>query len=117
MESLIRLSEALARVRFSELVSISFDCHWKSGFVMNRIYELVYLQVEKHDVTEAFRLLEVAMQQSATDHSTGNSLLALPLNPNFIFLARETYSNDVFSFLQELSTWISLLLEFQLAKG
>ncbi|KAL8170270.1 hypothetical protein V2J09_022074 [Rumex salicifolius] len=46
IESLIRLSEALARMRFSE---------W----------------VEKGDVTEAFRLLEVAMQQSATDHSTG----------------------------------------------
>ncbi|KAL0454144.1 UNVERIFIED_CONTAM: DNA replication licensing factor MCM4 [Sesamum latifolium] len=46
IESLIRLSEALARIRFSQ---------W----------------VEKRDVTEAFRLLEVAMQQSATDHSTG----------------------------------------------
>ncbi|XP_009373005.2 DNA replication licensing factor MCM4 [Pyrus x bretschneideri] len=46
IESLIRLSEALARIRFSE-------------------------SVEKHDVIEAFRLLEVAMQQSATDHSTG----------------------------------------------
>ncbi|KAK9165391.1 hypothetical protein Scep_000582 [Stephania cephalantha] len=46
IESLIRLSEALARIRFSELV-------------------------EKKDVEEAFRLLEVAMQQSATDHSTG----------------------------------------------
>ncbi|KZV53364.1 hypothetical protein F511_06506 [Dorcoceras hygrometricum] len=46
LESLIRLSEALARIRFSE---------W----------------VEKGDVTEAIRLLEVAMQQSATDHSTG----------------------------------------------
>ncbi|KAL3637352.1 DNA replication licensing factor, mcm4 component [Castilleja foliolosa] len=46
IESLIRLSEALARIRFSEVV-------------------------EKKDVTEAFRLLEVAMQQSATDHSTG----------------------------------------------
>ncbi|RZC44709.1 hypothetical protein C5167_037655 [Papaver somniferum] len=46
IESLIRLSEALARIRFSE---------W----------------VEKHDVIEAFRLLEVAMQQSATDHATG----------------------------------------------
>ncbi|KAI4375689.1 hypothetical protein MLD38_013530 [Melastoma candidum] len=46
IESLIRLSEALARIRFSE-------------------------SVEKHDVVEAFRLLEVAMQQSATDHSTG----------------------------------------------
>ncbi|KAL6218479.1 hypothetical protein ACLB2K_011690 [Fragaria x ananassa] len=46
IESLIRLSEALARIRFSETV-------------------------EKHDVMEAFRLLEVAMQQSATDHSTG----------------------------------------------
>ncbi|KAK1314594.1 Protein PROLIFERA [Acorus calamus] len=46
IESLIRLSEALARMRFSE---------W----------------VEMRDVTEAFRLLEVAMQQSATDHATG----------------------------------------------
>ncbi|XP_058079243.1 DNA replication licensing factor MCM4 [Magnolia sinica] len=46
IESLIRLSEALARIRFSELV-------------------------EKRDVAEAFRLLEVALQQSATDHSTG----------------------------------------------
>ncbi|XP_010516710.1 PREDICTED: DNA replication licensing factor MCM4 [Camelina sativa] len=46
IESLIRLSEALARMRFSE---------W----------------VEKHDVDEAFRLLRVAMQQSATDHATG----------------------------------------------
>ncbi|THG01993.1 hypothetical protein TEA_002559 [Camellia sinensis var. sinensis] len=46
IESLIRLSEALARIRFSELV-------------------------EKKDVMEAFRLLEVALQQSATDHSTG----------------------------------------------
>ncbi|XP_077226022.1 minichromosome maintenance (MCM2/3/5) family protein isoform X2 [Tasmannia lanceolata] len=46
IESLIRLSEAQARIRFSE---------W----------------VEKRDVTEAFRLLEVALQQSATDHSTG----------------------------------------------
>lgn len=46
IESLIRLSEALARIRFSE---------W----------------VEKCDVKEAFRLLDVALQQSATDHSTG----------------------------------------------
>lgn len=46
LESLIRLAEALARMRFSE---------W----------------VEKCDVAEAFRLLEVALQQSATDHATG----------------------------------------------
>ncbi|XP_052194076.1 DNA replication licensing factor MCM4 [Diospyros lotus] len=46
IESLIRLSEALARIRFSELV-------------------------EKRDVMEAFRLLRVALQQSATDHTTG----------------------------------------------
>ncbi|KAL4588857.1 hypothetical protein LXL04_001754 [Taraxacum kok-saghyz] len=46
IESLIRISEALARIRFSE---------W----------------VEKKDVVEAFRLLEVALQQSATDHATG----------------------------------------------
>ncbi|XP_031099337.1 DNA replication licensing factor MCM4 [Ipomoea triloba] len=46
IESLIRLSEALARIRFS-------------------------VWVEKRDVVEAFRLLEVALQQSATDHSTG----------------------------------------------
>ncbi|CAA3010047.1 DNA replication licensing factor MCM4 [Olea europaea subsp. europaea] len=46
IKSLIRISEALARIRFSE---------W----------------VEKPDVMEAFRLLEVALQQSATDLSTG----------------------------------------------
>ncbi|KAL5995329.1 DNA replication licensing factor, mcm4 component [Asimina triloba] len=46
IESLIRLSEALAKIRFSELV-------------------------ETRDVAEAFRLLEVALQQSATDHATG----------------------------------------------
>ncbi|VFR02864.1 unnamed protein product [Cuscuta campestris] len=46
IESVIRLSEALARIRFSECV-------------------------EKRDVLEAFRLLEVALQQSATDHATG----------------------------------------------
>ncbi|KAG0489381.1 hypothetical protein HPP92_008192 [Vanilla planifolia] len=46
IESLIRLGEALARMRFSELVQV-------------------------RDVVEAFRLLEVAMQQSATDHTTG----------------------------------------------
>ncbi|TVU34032.1 hypothetical protein EJB05_15853 [Eragrostis curvula] len=46
IESLIRLSEALARMRFSEVVEV-------------------------RDVAEAFRLLEVAMQQSATDHATG----------------------------------------------
>ncbi|CAM0881233.1 unnamed protein product [Alopecurus aequalis] len=46
IESLIRLSEALARMRFSEVVGVG-------------------------DVIEAFRLLEVAMQQSATDHATG----------------------------------------------
>jgi DNA replication licensing factor MCM4 len=46
IESLIRLSEALARMRFSEEVGVG-------------------------DVREAFRLLEVAMQQSATDHATG----------------------------------------------
>ncbi|KAI3805709.1 hypothetical protein L1987_28327 [Smallanthus sonchifolius] len=46
IESVIRLSEALARIRFSE-------------------------SVKKDDVVEAFRLLEVALQQSATDHATG----------------------------------------------
>ncbi|KAL8223293.1 hypothetical protein R6Q57_020692 [Mikania cordata] len=46
LESLIRLSEALARIHFSNLVT-------------------------KRDVEEAFRLLEVALQQSATDHATG----------------------------------------------
>eukprot|EP00850_Spirogloea_muscicola_P009090 SM000050S17015 [mRNA] locus=s50:406082:412127:+ [translate_table: standard] len=46
LESLIRVSEALARMRFSELV-------------------------HKDDVKEAVRLLQVAMQQSATDPTTG----------------------------------------------
>eukprot|EP00897_Mesotaenium_endlicherianum_P008165 jgi/Mesen1/7377/ME000382S06576 len=46
LESLIRVSEALARMRFSDTV-------------------------DKADVAEARRLLEVAMQQSATDPNTG----------------------------------------------
>ncbi|GLJ22082.1 hypothetical protein SUGI_0413940 [Cryptomeria japonica] len=46
IERLIRISEALSRIRFFE---------W----------------VESCDVAEAFNLLEVALQQSATDHSTG----------------------------------------------
>ena len=41
------------------------------------------MQVEKSDVMEAFRLLEVAMQQSATDHSTGKFWNAII--PDFIF--------------------------------
>jgi hypothetical protein len=31
------------------------------------------VQVESCDVAEAFRLLEVSLQQSATDHATGKS--------------------------------------------
>lgn len=42
------------------------------------------LQVEKSDVIEAFRLLEVAMQQSATDHSTGNNCIPSS-NSSFCF--------------------------------
>ncbi|GBG71882.1 hypothetical protein CBR_g10818 [Chara braunii] len=47
LESLVRVSEALARMRFS-------------------------LQVERCDVAEAVRLLRVAMQQSATDPRTAS---------------------------------------------
>jgi DNA replication licensing factor MCM4 len=46
LESLIRLSEARARLRFSEYV-------------------------EKQDVDEAIRLIKVATQQAATDPETG----------------------------------------------
>ena len=46
LESLIRLSEARARLRFSP-------------------------QVEKEDVDEAIRLIKVATQQAATDPNTG----------------------------------------------
>ncbi|XP_076927292.1 DNA replication licensing factor MCM4-like [Bidens hawaiensis] len=46
LESVMRLNEALARIRFSE-------------------------EVEKKDVVEPFRLLEVALKQSATDPATG----------------------------------------------
>lgn len=35
------------------------------------------------DVVEAFRLLEVAMQQSATDHATGQISLLGFVNPFF----------------------------------
>jgi hypothetical protein len=45
---MIRISEALARIRFSEVV-------------------------ERCDAAEAVRLLEVALQQSATDHATGKT--------------------------------------------
>lgn len=40
---------------------------------MERYLKIIswYVQVEKGDVKEAIRLLEVALQQSATDHSTG----------------------------------------------
>ena len=34
-------------------------------------FDLANQQVGVGDVVEAFRLLEVAMQQSATDHATG----------------------------------------------
>ena len=47
------------------------------------------MQVEKRDVTEAFRLLEVAMQQSATDHATGmfsNQTEVQVLDPLFYHL-------------------------------
>lgn len=40
--------------------------------------------MEKRDVMEAFRLLEVAMQQSATDHSTGSFLNDKP--DSFIYI-------------------------------
>ncbi|BBN04176.1 DNA replication licensing factor MCM4 [Marchantia polymorpha subsp. ruderalis] len=46
LESIIRLSEALARVRLSDVV-------------------------ERRDAAEALRLMDVALQQSATDHATG----------------------------------------------
>lgn len=81
------------------------------------------MQVEKSDVMEAFRLLEVAMQQSATDHSTGSYSVALkntkiPL-PDYVTLSKINL-NDVF--LQNISfkeplTWILSLREFRLVKG
>jgi len=46
LESLIRISESVARMRLSE-------------------------QVEKQDIEEAVRLIRTAMQQSATDPTTG----------------------------------------------
>ncbi|KAL3683753.1 hypothetical protein R1sor_001775 [Riccia sorocarpa] len=46
LESIIRLSEALARMRLSDVV-------------------------ERRDAAEALRLMDVALQQSATDHATG----------------------------------------------
>lgn len=61
------------------------------------------MQVEKNDVVEAFRLLEVAMQQSATDHSTGNSLIELSLISYFIFCA-ERGSNDCLTLLVSKGT-------------
>lgn len=77
------------------------------------------MQVEKSDVMEAFRLLEVAMQQSATDHSTGSYSVALkntkiPL-PDYVTLSQINL-NDIFSFKEPL-TWILSLREFRRVKG
>jgi hypothetical protein len=47
-------------------------------------FDLPYQQVGVGDVIEAFRLLEVAMQQSATDHATGKLNLLYLLS--FFFL-------------------------------
>ena len=81
------------------------------------------MQVEKSDVMEAFRLLEVAMQQSATDHSTGSYSVALkntkiPL-PDYVTLNQINLNNvflQNFSFKEPL-TWILSLREFQRVKG
>eukprot|EP00850_Spirogloea_muscicola_P011671 SM000073S21447 [mRNA] locus=s73:310298:312863:- [translate_table: standard] len=80
LESLIRVSEALARMRFSELVlrlpwlSSKHLCHLPgspgAGFEIATLC-LLCEQVHKDDVKEAVRLLQVAMQQSATDPTTG----------------------------------------------
>lgn len=97
LESLIRVSEALARMRFSSIVSSLFLNHTlnpnrnpnpKSNPTLTQpqlqphpgspsqvlTWPGVILwccQVECVDVAEARRLLEVAMQQSATDPETG----------------------------------------------
>lgn len=71
---------------------------------------LWYKQVEKHDVAEAYRLLEVAMQQSATDHSTGNFI------SNCIVLFCNQDLKMIYLFPKELLTWTSSTLEFLPAK-
>jgi hypothetical protein len=49
------------------------------------------------DVREAFRLLEVAMQQSATDHATGKlNMLYPPYVMHFFFLGTPICSADFF---------------------
>lgn len=70
------------------------------------------LQVEKSDVIEAFRLLEVAMQQSATDHSTGN-LCNSVFQRYRICLKTRWVINMLFLFFNnviiiECNNWISL---------
>ena len=44
-----------------------------------KISYIPILQVERCDVAESFQLLEVALQQSATDHSTGNHCASLAM--------------------------------------
>ncbi|KAG1368110.1 DNA helicase [Cocos nucifera] len=65
IESLIRLSEALARIRFSEWVEVHDVAE------AYRLLDVALQQSATDHSTEAYRLLDVALQQSATDHSTG----------------------------------------------
>lgn len=55
------------------------------------------MQVENRDVMEAFRLLEVAMQQSATDHTTGS--FPTVLVPSFLPDIPSTLTNLLTPFL------------------
>ncbi|KAJ7556567.1 hypothetical protein O6H91_05G088500 [Diphasiastrum complanatum] len=75
LESLIRISEALARIRFSEVV-------------------------ERCDAAEAIRLLEVALQQSATDHSTG--IIDMDLITTGVSASERTKRANILSALRNL---------------
>lgn len=72
LESLIRLSEAHAKVRLSDTVRI-FQGFIVSFSILNirKLLIILYFQVQLVDVEEAKRLHREALKQSAVDPSTG----------------------------------------------
>jgi len=82
LESLIRISEALAKMRFAD-------------------------NVEKSDVEEAVRLIKVATQQAATDPTTG--LIDMDLISTGITSGSRTKINQLVDYVKEIMVYHRLL--------
>jgi DNA replication licensing factor MCM4 len=70
LESLIRLSQALAKMRMSNMVKkTNLQQKKKTNNKINKI--ITPQKVTRDDVQEAYRLMRVATQAAATDPRTG----------------------------------------------